>query len=456
MYPIILIVDDEPTILKSFSGILEDEGFETVTAQNGYEALQKIEETSPDLVLLDIWMPGMDGIATLKEIKKAHPHIPVIMVTGHGTIETAVNATKIGAFDFIEKPINIDRVLVAISNALNFRKIEEENRYLRKKTIEKYAITGNSPAMQEVKKQVMIAGPTDAWVLIAGENGTGKELVARTLHQLSKRAERPLVAINCAVLSDERIESVLFGHEKGAFPGADTRNRGKLELVSGGTLFLDEIGELGEKGQALLLRVLEEKKFQRIGGTREIEFDARVIATTNRNLEKAIENGGFKKELYYRLNVVPIKVPPLRERIEDIPDLVDVFLAKIAEENRTPKKRMDKDALDLLCQYPWPGNVRELKNLIERLDIMVSGDVIRATDIPYPYNPRRYTALPGIDTQRIFSLAKLKDAKKAFEQAFTLKKLAEHDYDPVKTAQAIGADRRFVEKVMKKVSRNSG
>ncbi|MFP4452078.1 MAG: sigma-54-dependent transcriptional regulator, partial [Desulfobacterales bacterium] len=242
MFPTILIVDDEESILKSLSGILMDEGFETITATNGYEALQRIEEQAPDLVLLDIWMPGLDGIETLKEIKNQHPHVQVVMITGHGTIETAVNATKIGAYDFIEKPLNIDRVIVAINNALNFRRLEEENRFLRKKTIEKYAITGHCPATVELRKQIGIAAPTDAWILITGENGTGKELVARTIHQLSHRADNPLVDVNCAALSDEGLESELLGHEKGAFTGAVNKKHGKFELAHGGTIFFDEIG----------------------------------------------------------------------------------------------------------------------------------------------------------------------------------------------------------------------
>ncbi|MGM0787905.1 MAG: sigma-54-dependent transcriptional regulator, partial [Thermodesulfobacteriota bacterium] len=376
MFPTILIVDDEESILKSLSGILMDEGFETITAKNGYEALQRIEEQAPDLVLLDIWMPGLDGIETLKEIKSQYPYVQVIMITGHGTIETAVNATKMGAYDFIEKPLNIDRVIVAINNALNFRRLEEENRFLRKKTIEKYAITGHCPATVELKKQVGTAAPSDAWILVTGENGTGKELVARTIHQLSPRSDNPLVDVNCAALSDEGLESELLGHEKGAFSGAVNKKHGKFELAHGGTIFFDEIGDMGLKTQATILRILEERQFQRLGGGRTIPLDVRVIASTNKDLKKAIDEGTFREDLYYRLNVVPIYVPPLRERIDDIPALVDVFLSKTAEDNRTPAKTMTAEALEALKNYHWPGNVRELKNLIERLDIMTETDVI--------------------------------------------------------------------------------
>jgi two-component system nitrogen regulation response regulator NtrX len=294
MFPTILIVDDEPSILRSLSGILMDEGFETMTATNGYEALQCLETQRPDLVLLDIWMPGLDGIDTLKEIKSQHPHVQVVMITGHGTIETAISATKIGAYDFIEKPLNIDRVIVAINNALNFRKLEEENRFLRKKTIEKYAITGTSPATLELKKQIGIAAPTDAWILITGENGTGKELVARTIHQLSARCDKPLVDINCGALTDESLESELLGHEKGAFDGAISKKYGKFELAHTGTLFFDEIGDMGLKAQATILRILEEKQFQRLGGSRTIPLDVRIIAATNKELKQAIEAGRFR------------------------------------------------------------------------------------------------------------------------------------------------------------------
>jgi len=298
MFPSILIVDDEKSILKSLSGILSDEGFETITATNGYEALKILESESPDLVLLDIWMPGIDGIDTLKEIKKKSPETQVIMITGHGTFETAVNATKIGAFDFIEKPLSIDKVIVAINNALNFRRLEEENRFLRKKTIEKNSITGNSKPIQDLRKQITITAPTDAWILISGENGTGKELVAKMIHQFSARSDRPLIDVNCAAISGKLIESELLGHEKGAFTGATAKKKGKLELAHQGTLFFDEIGDLGIKTQATLLRILQEKNFQRVGGSRALTADIRVIAATNKNLPKKIKDGRFREDLY--------------------------------------------------------------------------------------------------------------------------------------------------------------
>ncbi len=450
MFPTILIVDDEISILKSLSGILMDEGFETVTATNGYEALQRIEEEAPDMVLLDIWMPGMDGIDTLKEIKKLHPFIQVVMITGHGTIETAVSATKMGAYDFIEKPLNVDRVIVAINNALNFRRLEEENRYLRKKTIEKYAIIGNSPASAALKDQINIAAPTEAWILISGENGTGKELAARTVHQLSNRETRPLIDINCAALTDEGLVSELLGHEKGAFPGATQKKRGKFELAHRGTIFFDEIGDMGMKTQSMILRILEERQFQRQGGSRVIPLDVRIIASTNRDLKKAIEKGEFREDLYYRLNVIPIEVPPLRERTDDIPDLIDAFFSKIAEENRTTPKKMTPEAVEALKQSNWPGNVRELKNLVDRLDIMVGKDLIDLQDIPPPYNSQ--TKEPENPLAAIFDMETLKSAEKAFQEAFIQRKLQQNQLEIAPTAKKIGASKNQVKQVLQKMT----
>lgn len=384
MFPTILIVDDEPSILQSLGGLLSDEGFEVTTASNGYEALKIVDAESPDLVLLDIWMQGIDGIETLKEIKKNNPFIQVIIITGHGTIETAIKAIKLGAFDLIEKPLSIDKVIVVINNALNFRRLEEENRYLRTKTIEKQSLTGNSPAVLELRNQIAVAAPTDSWILITGENGTGKELVARTIHQLSARAEQPLVDVSCAAIPEELIESELFGHEKGAFSEATIKNRGKFELADKGTIFFDEIGDMSLKTQAKILRVLQEQEFQRVGGNRTLSVDVRVIATTNKDLEKEIKNGNFREDLYFRLNVIPIKVPSLRERIEDIAMLVKTFLDECAKQTRSKGKTITEKALERLSNYSWPGNVRELKNLVERLAIMVKGDIIDAVDIPDP------------------------------------------------------------------------
>ena len=451
MFPTVLIVDDEPSILQTLSGLLSDEGFEVSTAVNGYEALKIIDTESPDLVLLDIWMPGIDGIETLKEIKQDNPHIQVIIITGHGTIETAVKATKLGAFDLIEKPLSIDKVIVAINNALNFRRLEEENRYLRKKTLEKNSINGNSPRTIDLKKNIAAAAPTDSYILIKGENGTGKELVARTIHQLSPRADEPLIDVNCAAIPDELIESELFGHEKGALSGALTKKIGKFELANNGTIFLDEIGDMSLMTQAKILRVLQEKKIQRVGGTRTISVNVRVIAATNKNLELEIGNEKFREDLYYRLNVIPIDVPPLRHRIDDIPELVDTFLNEFANQNRSNPKTITPSAVEMLCNYAWPGNVRELKNLIERLVIMVDKDIIDGEDIPVSYNPTVSNKANPIGPG-FLQIGQLKEARKEFEKEFIKMKLIENKNNIRKTAEAIGVGRSYLYKKIKNLN----
>ncbi len=442
MFPSILIVDDEPSIVQSLSGLLTDEGFEVITANNGYEALKIIEAEAPDLVLLDIWMPGIDGIETLKEIKKNSASLPVIIITGHGNVETAVKATKLGAFDLIEKPLNIDKVIVAINNALNFRRLEEENRYLRKKTIEKHSISGSSAPVQALNLQIATVAPTESWVLIKGENGTGKELVARTIHQLSPRAESPMVDVNCAAIPETLIESELFGHEKGAISGSSTKKRGKFELANTGTIFLDEIGDMSLVTQAKILRVLDEKKFQRVGGGRVLTTDVRVIAATNKDLVVEIENGRFREDLYYRLNVVPIEVPPLRDRTADIPALVDIFLAEAATSNREKRKTIASDAMEILTRYTWPGNVRELKNLIERLAIMVQKDTIAIKDLPANLSDSKTAA------GELFSIDGLDKARIAFEAEYVRKKLTAYDNDLGKTAKAIGVKLKYIKSLM--------
>ena len=448
MFPSLLIVDDEPSILQSLGGLLSDEGFEVTTAANGYEALKTIEVESPDLVLLDIWMPGIDGIETLKEIKKENPNIQVIIITGHGTIETAVKATKLGAFDLIEKPLSIDKVIVAINNALNFRRLEEENKYLRKKTLEKNSINGNSPKTIELKNNIAKAAPTDTWILIIGENGTGKELVARMIHHLSPRADQPLIDVSCAAIPENLIESELFGHEKGAFSGATTKKIGKFELASNGSIFLDEIGDMSLKTQAKILRVLQEQKIQRVGGSRTISVDVRVIAASNKNLEEEIEKGRFREDLFYRLNVLPINVPPLRQRADDIPILVDTFLEDFAIQNRDRRKKITSDALEILRKYTWPGNVRELKNLVERLAILVDGDAIDNRDIPDAYNLDSKLD-NDLNEYQFLDFNSIKEARLAFEHAFIARKLIQHKNNITKTAEAIGVGRSFLHKKIK-------
>ncbi len=446
MFPTILIADDETTILQSLGGILSDEGYETLTAANGYEALSIIEKESPDLVLLDIWMPGMDGIETLKEIKRTHPFLQVIMISGHGSVETAVKATKLGAYDFVEKPLSIEKVVVTINNALNFRRLEEENLFLRKKTLEKHSITGNSSPIQELKRQIAIAAPTNAWILIIGENGTGKELVARTIHQMSNRCDKPLIDVNCAAIPDELIESELFGHEKGAFTGASSRKRGKFEVADKSTIFLDEIGDMSLKTQAKVLRILEEQKFERVGGTRTLTVDVRVLAASNKDLEREIEKGTFREDLYYRLNVIPIEVPPLRHRTEDIGMLVETFLKAIAKEGNWGQKTMTPGAIEHLKSCPWPGNVRELKNLVERLVIMTQGDVIDEENIPLSYRRQERAMAEDVDFSEVGSF---KEAKREFERTFILQKLSENKNNISQTADSMGIERSHLHKKIK-------
>ncbi|MDY6792262.1 MAG: sigma-54 dependent transcriptional regulator [Thermodesulfobacteriota bacterium] len=449
MFPSVLIVDDEPSILQSLGGLLSDEGFEVITASNGYEALKIIDSQSPDLVLLDIWMPGIDGIETLKEIKKGNPYIQVIIITGHGNIETAVKATKLGAFDLIEKPLSIDKVIVSINNALDFRRLEEENRYLRKKTIEKNSISGKSTPTELLRKQIETAAPTETYILITGENGTGKELVARTIHQLSPRANQPLIAVNCAAIPDESIESELFGHEKGAFSGATSKKIGRFEMANNGTIFLDEIGDMTLKTQSKILRVLQEQKFHRVGGSRTLSVNVRVIAASNKGLEEEIEKGSFREDLYHRLNVIPINVPALRQRCDDIPLLVDIFLAESAKQNQTSQKKLAPKALDLLCAYPWPGNVRELKNLLERMTIMVKKEIIEESDLPDSYHPGGIKQSDLLEPQ-LLMMDDFKEAKQAFEKEFILKKLQLNNSNITKTAKAIGVGRSYLHKKIKK------
>jgi two-component system nitrogen regulation response regulator NtrX len=448
MFPSLLIVDDEPSILQSLGGLLSDEGFEVMTAANGYEALKTIEVESPDLVLLDIWMPGIDGIETLKEIKIKNPNIQVIIITGHGTIETAVKATKLGAYDLIEKPLSIDKVIVAINNALNFRRLEEENKYLRKKTLEKNSINGNSPKTIELKNNIAKAAPTDTWILIIGENGTGKELVARMIHHLSPRADQPLIDVSCAAIPETLIESELFGHEKGAFSGATSKKIGKFELASNGSIFLDEIGDMSLKTQAKILGVLQEQKIQRVGGSRTINVDVRVIAASNKNLEEEIEKGRFREDLFYRLNVLPINVPPLRQRADDIPILVETFLEVFAIQNRDRRKKITSDALEILGKYTWPGNVRELKNLVERLAILVDSDAIDSRDIPDGFNPD-FNIVNDLTEFQFLDFDTLKEARLAFEQAFVTRKLIQQRNNVTRTAEVIGVGRSFLHKKIK-------
>ncbi len=442
----ILIVDDEESIIQSLDGILTDESFDVISASSGVAALETIDEIMPDLVLLDIWMPDMDGIETLIKIKETHPHLQVVMMSGHGTIETAVKATKLGAYDFIEKPLSLEKVLLSINNALSYYRLEEEINLLKEKDRDKYRITGESEAIGQLKEQIKIVAPTKAWVLISGENGTGKELVANTIHRLSKRNHKPLMEVNCAAIPEELIESELFGHEKGAFTGAGAMKKGKFDLAHEGTLFLDEIGDMSLKAQSKTLRILQEQKFERVGGSRTIHVDVRVIAATNKDLETEIEKGTFREDLYFRLNVIPMRVPPLRERIEDIPELITEFLKEISLNTNLESKEFSEGAIEILSKYHWPGNVRELKNLIERLVIMIPSKEIHAKDIPSPFN--RKSDIKE-DLKSTLMADSYKEAKNNFEKAFIARKLREFNGNISQTAEAIGIERSNLHKKIK-------
>src|SRR5205085_2594909 len=380
----ILIVDDEPGIRQSLKGVFDDEGFATEAVSSGEECLKKIDQDSYDLVLLDIWLPGIDGLETLRRLREKSPRTHVIMISGHATIATAVSATKLGAYDFIEKPLSLEHTLLSARNALSHRRLEQTNDLLRHQLEERFNIVGESVPTKSLRKQIAIVAPTNSRVLIYGESGTGKELVSRNIHFMSNRANAPLVEVNCAAIPEELIESELFGHTKGSFTGASEPKKGKFELADGGTLFLDEIGDMSLKTQAKVLRALEEQSFQPIGAQIGIRVDVRIISATNKNLQNEIAGGRFREDLFYRLNVIPFFVPPLRERREDIPILARYFMRIFASEHGRGPKDFSSDALDMLVDYSWPGNVRELRNEIERLVIIAPEEVILPSDLSPP------------------------------------------------------------------------
>jgi two-component system nitrogen regulation response regulator NtrX len=445
MYKTILVVDDEESICQSLEGILSDEGYEVLTAKSGEEALKMIEEEQPDLILLDIWLPGIDGIDVLKNVKQEYPQIQVIMMSGHGTIETAVKATKLGAFDFIEKPLSLEKVVLIVNHALDLIRLEEENKLLKLKAHYDYELVGQSKAIKELKEIIRIVAPTNAWILIMGENGTGKELVARSIHLQSKRAKRALVEVNCAAIPEELIESELFGHERGAFTGATTKKRGKFELAHEGTIFLDEVGDMSAKAQAKILRILQEKKFERVGGTKILDTDVRVLAASNKDLEKEMEEGRFRQDLYYRLHVIPLIILPLRERKEDILPLTEHFIKTFCMKEGIAPKTMTDEAMNLIMEHNWPGNVRELKNIIERLVIMSPSEVIAAKDIP----PFVREGGGFNDDRALFSQQSYRAARQEFERQFITRRLEENEWNVSKTADAIGLERSNLHRKIK-------
>ena len=443
----ILVVDDEEAIRTSLRSILEDEGYDVSVAANGVEALKIYGTDPPDLMILDIWMPEMDGLETLRRAKEFVPTTQVMMISGHGSIETAVKAIKLGAYDYIEKPLSLENVTLRVKHALEQFRLAQENRSLRTKVQQKFELVGQSPAMQRLRELIETAGPTNSRVLIGGENGTGKELVARAIHMRSIRSDHPFVAVNCAAIPETLIESELFGHEKGSFTGATSMKRGQFEQADGGTLFLDEIGDMSLNTQAKVLRALQEQQFTRVGGTRLMKVDVRVLAASNKDLEKEIGKGQFREDLYYRLNVVPIVVPPLRERREDIPALVRHFMKTHVEEQGLRMKEVSPEAMAVFQQYEWPGNIRELRNLIERLMIMVPGDAITTSDLSFLEVP--LTAPAGVSTAGKPERLTLHEARDQFERDLILKTLAQQQGNMSRTAEVLGVERSNLYRKMK-------
>lgn len=438
----LLVVDDEENVRASLRGILQDEGFRTESVPSGEACLEELGKTKYDVVFLDVWLPGKDGMEILKEIRSHRPGQYVIMISGHGTIETAVRATKLGAFDFIEKPLSLEKVMLVLEHALKQKQLEEENQSLKDFIRQETVMIGSSIPMQALRQQIEYAAPTEGRILIYGENGTGKELVARLLHLNSPRRDQPFIEVNCAAIPDDLIESELFGTVKGAFTGATERRKGKFELADRGTLFLDEIGDMSLKTQSKVLRVLEEQRFYPVGSNEAVEVDTRVIAATNKNLELEMEKGNFRQDLFFRVNVIPFEVPPLRERREDIPDLVDFFLEQFGQRYGKREKRIQTPALQKLRSYYWPGNVRELKNTVERLIIMVSGEEVSLLDLPASIldeNPTGQVGFPG----------SWQEARREFERRFLVEKLVENDGNVSRTAEAIGMERTHLHRKLK-------
>jgi two-component system, NtrC family, nitrogen regulation response regulator NtrX len=446
MKPTILIVDDEPGVRTALSGVLRDEGYTVDAVSSGEECLERVTRSAFDLIILDVWLPGMDGLATLARLRERQVDAQLVLISGHGNIESAVRAIKMGAFDFVEKPLSLEKTVLVVRNALHQRRLEAENRALRARVDRHQTMIGESYAMRQLREQVAMAAPTNGRVLVYGENGTGKELVARTIHALSRRRAATFVEVNCAAIPEELIESELFGHVRGAFTGAVADRRGKFEVADGGTIFLDEIGDMSLKTQAKVLRVLQEQTMEAVGGTARIKVDARVLAATNKDLQAEIRGGRFREDLYFRLNVIPIFVPPLRDRQEDIPLLADHFMADFAREYGRRLKTFESAARAALQHYPWPGNVRELRNVIERLMIMVPGEVISPADLSF-LDPGALTraAVPDGGGQR----QTLHEARDQFERDLILRTLAEQQGNMSRTAEVLSVERSNLYRKMK-------
>jgi two-component system nitrogen regulation response regulator NtrX len=437
MQPHILIVDDEPGVRSALGGVLRDEGYAVEAVESGEACLERVSRAAAyDVIVLDVWLPGIDGLVTLQRLRERQVDAQVVIISGHGNIESAVRAIKMGAFDFVEKPLSLEKTVLVVRNALRQRRLEAENRALRAHVDRRLAMVGESYEMAQLREQVAMAAPTNGRVLIYGENGTGKELVARTIHSMSRRRSGPFVEVNCAAIPEELIESELFGHLRGSFTGAVADRQGKFEAADGGTIFLDEIGDMSLKTQAKVLRVLQEQVVERVGSTQPVSVDVRILAATNKDLPTAIRAGQFREDLYFRLNVIPIFVPPLRARLSDIPLLAEHFISGFAHEYGRRAKTLGADAIAELQRYPWPGNVRELRNVIERLMIMAAGDAITAHDVAFLN--RDSVTTPAEEPGELLPLHAARDR---FEQQYILRALAAQHGNMSRTADVLGVER---------------
>lgn len=437
----ILIVDDEPGIRDTLRGVMEDEGFAVEAVATGEECLAALEKRAFSCVLLDVWLPGIDGLETLGRLRAAGSDAAVVIISGHGNVETAVKATKLGAFDFIEKPLSLEKTLLTVRNALKQQRLELMNAEMSAELAHEYTMVGDSVAMRALRKQITVVAPTDGRVLIYGESGTGKELVARAIHAKSRRASDPFIEVNSAAIPEELIESELFGHVKGAFTGATSAKKGKFELADGATLFLDEIGDMSANVQAKVLRVLEEQRFEPVGSGNSVKVDVRVIAATNKRLDAEIEQGKFRPDLFYRLNVIPFELPALRERLEDVPLLVDFFNQNFSQAYGKIPKQFQSEAIEELQNYSWPGNVRELRNTIERVVIMNPGIKVMAADLP----PHGKDEAPATS----FRFPSFKEATDAYHREFIQRKLDEAEGNVSRAAELMGVDRSHLYRRMR-------